>query len=633
MREDAAHTSEDQPGVRPRRHLNQGAVLGQGVERVEHLDDHEHRQREGRCLDLSCSEVRAGVRVEGHALEGPGLEVGPRAAVAPAHELRGSDQRVAVHVVVEDVPPDEDPDGGEADVQADDHVAEEDPTRDEIVILAPGRLGHHVEVGWVKAERGRREAVGHQIHPEQLNRREALGNAQGGREEDGRHLADVGGDQVADEGLHVVVDGAPLLDGGDDRREVVVGEDHVGRLLGDFRARDAHRDADVGLLQCRRVVDAVASHRGDLAERPQQPHDLLLVLRLRAREHRTLGVAIRQDAREHLSLLGVGHLLKLFAGEGLPAQVLWNGQDAEVRGDGLGRGLVVARDHDDADAGDAAVRDGLLALRARGVDDPDHAEEGEFLLDVDELLGVREVLVARMRAAIVVVQVEAREVRLHGQREGAQRILGHLVHLGLDRLLAGLREGLGPAVRQHDGGAPVQDALGGALDVQDVALSLRVGAEDAHGLPVARELEDRLLLDTFHPILGEGLRVVLLAGRRLEAPGVQGLVRAAQLLDEDPDGRLRGLACPDVLPVGVDVKARLVAVGTTLRECGKSLAAPVQRKVVDLSDGDVRVALHDVGLQRRGARRKHNPLATHLVGGQRASLVRADHSRTPQRLD
>ena len=70
-------------------------------------------------------------------------------------------------------------------------------------------------------------------------------------------LSYVGRDEVADELFHVVVDGASFLDGGDDRREVVVGEHHLRGGLGDRRAR-AHRDADLGLLQRRRVVDTVA---------------------------------------------------------------------------------------------------------------------------------------------------------------------------------------------------------------------------------------------------------------------------------------------------------------------------------------------------------------------------------------
>jgi len=49
-------------------------------------------------------------------------------------------------------------------------------------------------------------------------------------------LAYIRRDEVADELFHVVVDGASFLDGGDDRREVVVGEHHLRGGLGDRRA-------------------------------------------------------------------------------------------------------------------------------------------------------------------------------------------------------------------------------------------------------------------------------------------------------------------------------------------------------------------------------------------------------------
>eukprot|EP00959_Pyramimonas_sp_CCMP1952_P360627 7552764-Pyramimonas_sp.AAC.2 len=51
---------------------------------------------------------------------------------------------------------------------------------------------------------------------------EPLGQPDGGGDEDGGHLADVGGDHVADERLHVVVDGAALLHRCHDGRKVVV---------------------------------------------------------------------------------------------------------------------------------------------------------------------------------------------------------------------------------------------------------------------------------------------------------------------------------------------------------------------------------------------------------------------------
>lgn len=45
-----------------------------------------------------------------------------------------------------------------------------------------------------------------------------------------------------------------------DGLEVVVHQDHVGRLLADVGSRLAHGHADVGRLQRHRVVDAVARH-------------------------------------------------------------------------------------------------------------------------------------------------------------------------------------------------------------------------------------------------------------------------------------------------------------------------------------------------------------------------------------
>src|SRR5687767_6224120 len=75
-----------------------------------------------------------------------------------------------------------------------------------------------------------------------------------------RPLAEVGR-QHEGQGLdEIVVDAPALLDGGPDGREVVVGEHDVGGFAGHAGARASHRDADVGLLEGRGVVDTVAGH-------------------------------------------------------------------------------------------------------------------------------------------------------------------------------------------------------------------------------------------------------------------------------------------------------------------------------------------------------------------------------------
>ena len=123
-----------------------------------------------------------------------------------------------------------------------------------------------------------RQAVGHQVDPEDLDGQERHREADQGRDEHDQDLAEVAGQQEVDELADVVVDAPAFLDGGHDRGEVVVGDDHVRDFLGHVRAGDAHGHADVGLLDRRRVVDAVAGHGHDLAPPPPGPHDPELVL-------------------------------------------------------------------------------------------------------------------------------------------------------------------------------------------------------------------------------------------------------------------------------------------------------------------------------------------------------------------
>ena len=77
---------------------------------------------------------------------------------------------------------------------------------------------------------------------------------------------------------------AALGDRGDDAAEVVVEQHdrrHLARAAG---ALVAHRDADVGGLQRRDVVDAVAGDRDELAGPLQRAHDRELLRRHRARD-------------------------------------------------------------------------------------------------------------------------------------------------------------------------------------------------------------------------------------------------------------------------------------------------------------------------------------------------------------
>ena len=125
------------------------------------------------------------------------------------------------------------------------------------------------------------------------------------RAEEGQHEDDQQHQDEADVLGQVVVDLAALLDGEHDGGEVVVGQDHPAGVLGHLGA-GAHGDADVGRLDGRGVVDAVAGHGDDLA----------LLLQRVGQQHLVLG----GDPAHHADAVDAGQPLGLRQGGEVGAQ-------------------------------------------------------------------------------------------------------------------------------------------------------------------------------------------------------------------------------------------------------------------------------------------------------------------------
>ena len=184
-------------------------------------------------------------------------------------------------------------DGGHDDADEDD-VAPHLPV-DHAVGEFARLAGHHVVGGGIDAHRQGRCRVGEQVDPQQLRGEQRHGHALAARlrdaEEAGQHhtaedredLTDVGAQQIAQELTDVVENATAFAYRLDDGAEVVVGEDHLGALLGNFGTGDAHRDADIRGFDGGRVVHAVAGHGHDIALPLQRFDDLQLVFRRDAR--------------------------------------------------------------------------------------------------------------------------------------------------------------------------------------------------------------------------------------------------------------------------------------------------------------------------------------------------------------
>merc|ERR1719222_931280 len=496
--------------------------------------------------------------------------------------------------------------GGSTDISTNDHVSEEQPGSDEGLVGSPGLFVHDVQVGRVEGESSGGQTVSDEVHPQQLHGDQSLGETESGGQEDADNLADVGGNQITDELLHVGVDGTALLNGGHDGGEVVVGQDHLGGGLGHSGA-GAHGDTDLGSLQGGGVVDTVTSHGGDLLHLLQILNDLGLVERLHTGEHPGLGAG---------GLLFSGaEIVELTAREGDAVSALVLSKDSNPLADSFGGVLVVSGDHDDADSGLLAEDNGWGHLHPGGVQHTDDATEGEVDLILGKLAGFLQVHILGVHGGVGGGQTQA------SQSVSAGSVANGLLHDLVSHLL-----GHGDLLGSNPGvGASVQDTLGSSLHKHLGSVSETSGllwcAVGGHGLPVSAELQGVVLLPLALQILPHGLG-------GLEASSSLGDRVGIDLLSQGDQSGLGGLAnlLEDVLEV-IEVQSGDV---THDRNCGHFLQSNKVGSlhflagVEDVSDrlvggpGDFK--LLEVVLVSEG----EHLADRHHVGGEGAGLVRAD---------
>mmetsp|Transcript_28004 Transcript_28004/g.69930 ORF Transcript_28004/g.69930 Transcript_28004/m.69930 type:complete len:519 (+) Transcript_28004:1557-3113(+) len=419
--------------------------------------------------------------------------------------------------------------------------------------------------------------------------------------------------------------------------EVVVGQHHVARLLRNLSPSDAHSDPDVGLLERGGVVDTVARHGSDLTEFSQNLNDKLFVLRLSAAEHGALSSCEDLDSLllcEHLELAareGTHRCRRQAVLSGAFLLGRLRGENADLLADGLGRQLVVSCDHNDFDAGLVALGDGACHLRARGVHDAHQTHIRHPLFDLDKVAGLGEQVVRTVGGAVVVPELSTIEPDGHG--EGTQRFTCHVIDFARNGVSHCVGEAGECAVGQHQGVAPVQNALRRTLAEQKVGLGTPLLCEHTHGFAVSREFQSGHLLQRRDVVIVEDHGSVPVSG--LEVSAGQRCVGAAELLNQHPQCGFGGLPGASVSAgVPLDLQCAVVAHRAHL---GEPLKAPVRRtdrrerlgrSIVDgdLAHWRVGRPAHHIAIQRISCFWEAEADAAHLVGRQGACLVRADDS-------
>ena len=219
------------------------------------------------------------------------------------------------------------------------------------------------------AQRQSRQGVRDQVGPEDLDGGQGTPKPGQDGHDDGQEFADVAGEEVLDGLQHIGVDGPPFPDGGHDRDEIVVHDDHVGRFLGHVRAGDPHGGTDVGAFERRRIVYAVAGHR----------HDVPAGLRAPTMRSLCSGATL---AKTVVVATASASCSSFISSNSSPLKTRSPAApNLQLFRDGGRRGLMIAGDHDGLDARASALVDGLARLGAGRVDHAHQTDERQFALE------------------------------------------------------------------------------------------------------------------------------------------------------------------------------------------------------------------------------------------------------------
>ncbi|KAI6760189.1 hypothetical protein HG531_013390 [Fusarium graminearum] len=448
----------------------------------------------------------------------------------------------------------------------------------------------------VERQSGGRKTIGDKVYPKKLNRNQGFRHAKSSREEDGNNLANVGGDEITDELLSVVVDGASLLNSDLDSGKVAVGEDHVGGQLGDIGSR-THGNTDISLLQSRSVVDTITSHGNNFAKRLKEIDQSGLVAGLNTGEQRgTLGC---------FELLVGRQLIKFAASVALSSKILVLAKDTNLSADALSSVAVVASDNNNTDTSVLALLNSMRDLLTRRVKHANKSEESHLLFKLGVVLG--------------------------GISGLEKRVLGHVVNAGEgdnsetvvagDLLAIGANKGLCAAIN---------DRLGSTLDQELLVAS--TANQDGHALAITGEF-----------VCGETGKFLLVGSagimNTIFGAGIGGSARS-NLLDENSKSALGGFTdAGKGGRLGIVGKLSVVADGGDLGHLPNCVGRDMKVPNDDTAGLDRSTRSESSALNIKLAKlatvfvQVHNLVHTHLVGGQGTSLVRANDTAASKSLD
>ena len=248
-----------------------------------------------------------------------------------------------------------------------DHHIDPQSTGKYAILCIPRRSAHHIRFSFLHSKGDRREGVRDQIDPQNMYGLKDR-KAKQRRNKDCQNLRKVRGKQELDRFTDVVVNTSSLCYGCNDRRKVVIRQDHIRHGFRDIRAGDSHPDTDICLFDRRCIIHTVPGHGSHAVKGLPGFDDTYLVFRLHSGVHRIITDILRKG--------GIIDRIQLRPGN----RFLSFREDPEFFCDGDRCILMIPGNHDRTDSGFAALSNRCLNLRPDRIDHARHTDPGHLPL-------------------------------------------------------------------------------------------------------------------------------------------------------------------------------------------------------------------------------------------------------------
>mmetsp|Transcript_5950 Transcript_5950/g.9245 ORF Transcript_5950/g.9245 Transcript_5950/m.9245 type:complete len:367 (-) Transcript_5950:1975-3075(-) len=340
----------------------QRLTLRERVNGLKHLNSDEHRKRHRIwCIIFKDSTIKSGFFW---------------IACSPVKQLVIVDLWT---LFVHSKPPDHTEHSSNTNVKSLYHIAEQRVSANNWFITWTWIFLHNTIFWAIKAKRNSWETICNQIDPKQLDRQQHFRQAKDSCDENCHHLTNVGRNQITDKLLCVIVNVTTFFNRFNNCGKVVISQHHLGSTFGNS-STCTHCNTNIGLLECRCIVNTISSHCNNRLVHVKRLHHLLFV--------NWLHTCKKSGSFHDFSTLLQREFFELSTSKCFTSDIFVISKNTNLTADCSRRLNVITSDDNDTNTSTTALFNGTFNLCTRRINDTTYTNKNSVLFKFGKLAGL-----------------------------------------------------------------------------------------------------------------------------------------------------------------------------------------------------------------------------------------------------